>query len=287
MTEPTGESKKIKVDLSSFTADEVQHHAVVDYRPLPDDDEDTSYDRFLAQFEDLSSRWTLLYGDETFYIISKAAVFQRYMYTCGGPIRYDRTRSPLFLALRCLVVSHDIMEIRLQTEPRAQIRSHIHGREAGIERHGGVVPQIGMWLGDNVASDFSESRKPSSDTLCYLLQEIFASAQKSLLTGNPRLWPLVLYTLMMLIVARYQLKRGEGFTDTFLGPHCAVHEALERLADLFLYCCGDMHPLTDAFDPEWFDLCVGGEQMLINDYEEFHELCGTRGCISLRLMDPS
>lgn len=100
------------------------------------------------------------------------------------------------------------------------------------------------------------------DSLPQLLATAVELARTDLLKGDPTRWPAVWFTLCLLWLIDFNLEDAPGFTDTLLTAQNTLRGAIESLAQLYLHCCGDLHPLNEeGVDRELFKLICGAEDV--------------------------
>lgn len=274
---------------------------------------------FLDQFQEVTQRWDLEYEAFTESIIGQAAEHQwdRFKYEADElkkkleksesegmdsqfdpPIRYD---SPIFTALRCLVISHSIATFAWELP----LQWHIHddfeceeekfrSAEFRPDEPAGSRALIPHIFVQRMAKDFVPEKmntKEAKHTLPSLLQETVENTRLRLLQADPLNWPETFYVLCLLLLVHYKLDVCSGFTDTLLTAQHILKDAIEGLCQLFLHCCGDFQPLhEEEMDMDWFRLIVGNTEKaktwdsVFEYYSWFNEIWITN---SMYLGDPN
>ena len=279
---------KIVVDYTSLGREKVFESAIVDLPWFVNGDSvaeerDTAYVKFLNQFEKIQVRWND-YEPITEDIISSAANYQKSLLQVESRGLWEADEDILvLLALRCLVVSHDLSEIGGNLPCRWMIDEDFdykYWRIAEAELcphprrpHSGQMldPSIELW---QMSEDYElpNDRKEHTNTLHFLLRKTFQTAQKLLLRGRPEDWPTLFYTLCLLMIIYGTFDLASSFTRVLHRTSREFYQALKSLIRLFLYCCGDLHPLNNAFDIRWYALMVGGNTLLVEHYMEMNNI---------------
>lgn len=115
-----------------------------------------------------------------------------------------------------------------------------------------------------------EARKPESDTFCYQLARALEGTEKMLLRGSPQDWPTVFYTLSILAQVHTNFPDNEDYEQVYLPLRSDLFRVIEELSSLYLFCCGDLHPLNQSFDIHCFGLMVR-DTLATQHYEAMHK----------------
>jgi hypothetical protein len=241
--------------------------------------------RFLDQFHDINSRWGGYYETLTEDMLSQAARFQTYL--VGGDSSADDNRQwVILLALRCLVAGKDIDSIN-NVAPRklthdmrnphyesfeCEVFSACKVRTGFRPNSFELEPYIQMTTCEYAAWRYAESPMVTtnpSGTLCSLLSSVVDALESLLLQAQPKDWPTAFYTLYILQLVQWDLSGASSWTDVFECTVVALNSALARLTELFLQCCGDLHPFSDDLDLEWYGLLVGPQFSHCVDHYEY------------------
>lgn len=281
---------KIVVDYTSLGREKVFESAIVDLPWFVNDgdsvaeERDTAHVKFLNQFETIQVRWASHYEQITEDIISSAANYQKHLLQVESRDLWEADEDILvLLALRCLVISHDLSQIDVSHShtwvidedfdykywqmTEAELRPCLGRHHSGQT----LVPSIELW---QMSEDYElpNDRKEHTNTLRFLLRKTFQTAQKLLLRGRPEDWPTLFYTLCLLMIIYGTFDLANSFTRVLHRTCTEFHKALKSLIRLFLYCCGDLHPLNNAFDIRLYALMVGGDTLLVEHYMEMNSI---------------
>jgi hypothetical protein len=279
---------KIVVDYTSLGREKVFESAIVDLPWFVNGDSvaeerDTAHVEFLNQFETIQVRWND-YEQITEDIISSAANYQKSLLQVEGGDLWEADEDILvLLALRCLVISHDLSEIggnlpcswvidedfdyKYWQISKAELCPHPRRPLSGQM----LDPSIELW---QMSEDYElpNDRKEHTNTLRFLLRKTVQTAQKLLLRGRPEDWPTIFYTLCLLMVVYGTFDLASSFTRVLRRTSREFRKALKSLIRLFLYCCGDLHPLNNVFDIKSYALMVGGNTLPVEHYMEMNSI---------------
>jgi len=247
------------------------------------DERESASTKFLNQFENIRVRWDY-YEQWTEDIISWAADYQRHLPQVESQDLLGADEDILvLLALRCLVISHDI-SVAHSHFPGGQMQNdyfnHGYWKAAEAElrpvskyRGDGqtLLPSIELW---QLPKDYKlpNDRKEHTNTLPFLLWKTFQTAQRLLLRDRPRDWPALFYTLCLLMLT-YDTLDG-AFSPGFVlyEPNREFRKALKSLIRVFLHHCGNLHPLNAELNIECYSLVVGGETLHVKHYTEMNSI---------------
>jgi hypothetical protein len=239
------------------------------------------YMRFITQFCSFDARWMHQYGRNAHDLIRMATRLHAYNYL--GPENKtigDGDVCPILSTLRCLAVTHDftILDYSMPHKYSAWSRDErfdfqeLHVADPEIEdffnnRHN-LIPQIDI-------RRMPMTYKPPTarmSNLSYLLKQALRRTQDLLLQGDPRHFPTVLFTLVLMSIILHDIECAAAKTEFFSEVYDAVSGLVIQLAGLFLYCSDDMHPFHEEFDLEWFSVTVGGDPIVVESYKTLHRI---------------
>ena len=120
--------------------------------------------------------------------------------------------------------------------------------------------------------ELPNDRKERTNTLRFLLRKTVQTAQKLLLRGQPEDWPTLFYTLCLLMIVYGTFDLSSSFTHVLRRTSREFRKVLKSLIRLFLYCCGDLHPLNNVFDIKSYALMVGGNTLPVEHYMEMNSI---------------
>jgi hypothetical protein len=283
---------KIVVDYTTLGREKVLEFGIVDlpqlvnYEPLAD--RNSAYTDFLKQFQTVKVRWNY-FEKFTNHIISWAAEYQQHLLEAQSQ-EISRTDEDILvlLALRCLVISHD-MSVASSNFPGGEVKNedftngYFKAAEARLEpvQEWVGAGQLRQLLGQSLAPSIElwqlpedyrlpNNRKEHINTLPFLLQKTFQAAQKLLSRDRPRDWPALFYTLCMLMLTYEGLKYS--FRYVLDEPNRQFRNALMSLIRVFLYHCRSLHPLNAELNIESYSIMVGGEALQVMHYTEMNSI---------------
>lgn len=226
---------------------------------------------FLAQFEDLESRWPGRFAPYTLELVSRCATFQTAILArqkCPWEDLPDE-HIPIALSLRCLVLTREIVEvegtmpswIRDEDEERTYFQTyHDEGPLIGVtrmssrERSCPCGPQAD-----------SEERIPS------LLENLVQTIQRLIMRQEPREWPMVLCTLCI-------FKHISDDYVTYTIPMSvlelsfkAIRSTYSALCHWFHVCSQTLQPLTDHWEKGAFAELVDDDPLLLEMFQWFND----------------
>ncbi|KAF2184851.1 hypothetical protein K469DRAFT_750705 [Zopfia rhizophila CBS 207.26] len=268
---------ELNIDFTQLGLEVIADHAIMDLSYFKDDDLGIRNMKFLKQFDTITTRWGGQFETLSEDTIRRAADYQKSTFLQAGDTKVDDEWLVLN-ALRCLVISHDIFEVGTNLAIRGCLDDGMpdyyqatepelcHGRNGNCQ----LIALIEIIrLGG--AEDVPPDRKHPADTPCSLLQVTLQTAQRLLLRGRPHSWPAVFYAVGLLQLVCNDLNCH--FTSAFQLAQKRVISAVQSLVELFLYCCGDLHPLRTKLDIEWYSLMVGADAKLqIEHYQTQHDM---------------
>ncbi|KAF2741540.1 hypothetical protein EJ04DRAFT_6053 [Polyplosphaeria fusca] len=232
---------------------------------------------FLDQFSTLDRRWGGLYDSLTEEMIAHAAEYQKHISLLDNcPLDQDETWI-ILLALRCLIASHDLSQLNDMIsrdfttgtifdqfdDGNFEIYQECKLRNVWRAATYSLDPMVSLSVCDYGEWRYGES--PMEDlnpesTMCSLLKRTFNAAESLLLHGRPKDWPTVFYTLYLLQMVHWDLSTCGDWTSAISSITDAVQKALQKLTQLYLLCCGDLHPFSENLDIDWYSLLVGSEE---------------------------
>jgi hypothetical protein len=245
-----------------------------------DDSQNSQLDgiaKFVEQFRNVEDRWLDIYSESAEQVVRCVSEYLNVLLNRDNPLKDDY--EPLISALRCLVMSHNFKMFDTNYRPgwiskRGRDKSKkVFGRsEIELGRTGQLTlsPEIVLLRRPKDSPD-DEHRKGESDSFCYQLAKAIESTEKMLLRGSPRDWPTVIFSCSILALVYNNLPEMEDYTRVFWPLRGGLYRAMQELSSLYLFCCGDMHPLNQKFDIHWFRLMVGGDSLAIQHYEAMNK----------------
>lgn len=238
--------------------------------------DEAPYKAFLNQFNHVRSRWHLYHEDVTLELVQRAAEHQSTLFehlntdgTISSPAPEWLKESPLFSALRCLVLSCNIAWFAYNVPLNFHVDDDLECDEYEVNKaeynpnntrsSNILTPYVALQCMKDLSTPYQGSRKEPSEILAHLLQASIENARDLLLKGKPEHWPTIFLTMCLLLIVKYDLETTSHCIDTFLPALHTLHNAIESLSQLFLHCCGDLHPLCEykLDDEEWFHLTIG------------------------------
>jgi hypothetical protein len=280
---------KLVVDYTTLDREKAFESAIVDLPWLANGDSTaeergTAYAKFLNQFENIRVRWGYHYEWCTEEIISSAADYQKHLLQVKSedPCGTDEDTLVL-LALRCLVISHDISQFSSNFSGMTVLGKDFNYKYVNLMKaklypiqgracDGQTLdPSVDLW---QLPEDYElrNYRKEHTNTFYLLLWKTFQTAQKVLLRGRPQDWPAIFYTLCLLMLMYDNFDYTTLYVRELDAPCREFCKALKSLIRVFLHHCEYLHPLNAELNIGWYSLMVGGEALPIKHYTETNNM---------------
>lgn len=293
---------KLTIDYAAMGPDAAYSHAIVDltWFPRPGPFEVHPWKAFLQQFSQVANRWNPEYPDITQTIIAKAAMYQNArlstdftndVHTIGDAhaphARYNQY--PILTALRCLVKVSSLGTLCQNLPLRWTLDEEVVQEQYDVLSPGiepghppgsqTLKPHIVVnSVSSNTETGGLPAIKDPEHQMVELLKLTIENTQLRLLRGDPRYWPESFFIICLLILIHSDIREVSSFTDTLLTAQNTLYDSIKSLCQLFLHCCGDLHPLAERqLDYEWLELTLGTDfgWALWGDYVEFSEIFTT------------
>lgn len=222
---------------------------------------------FLAQFENMESRWPGHFEPYTVELIKRCAMFQAALLARRESSLEDLPDEsiPIALSLRCLVLTHEIMEvggtmpacIRDEDEERTDFQKY-HDEDPLID----VVRVLSREPGCP-----ARAQVDSEEHIPALLENLVQTLQRLIMRQDPREWPLILCTLCI-----FEQISNNYFTHpdpmSLLGLSSeAISSTYSALCHWFHVCSQKLQPLTDSWEKEAFAKVVDEDSLLLDVFQ--------------------
>ena len=222
---------------------------------------------FLAQFEDMESQWPRHFEPYTVELIKRCAMFQAALLARRKSSLEDLPDEdiPIALSLRCLVLTHEIMEvggtlpacIRDEDEERTDFKKY-HDKDPLID----VIRVFSREPGcSGRAQVDSEEHIPS------LLENLVQTIQRLIMRQDPRQWPLILCTLFIFEQISNNYVTHPDPMSLLEPSSKALSSTLSALCHWFHVCSQTLQPLTDKWEREAFSELVDDDPLLLEMFQ--------------------
>ena len=227
---------------------------------------------FLAQFEDMESRWPGHFEPYTVELIGRCAMFQKALLARQKSPLEDLPDEciPIALSLRCLVLTHEIAEVG-GTIPDC-IRDEDEERTY-FEKYHDVDPLIDVikWSGDLRLDRSGRQEVDKEEHIPCLLETLVQTIQRLIMRQDPREWPLILCTLCILEQISSSFMTRPDPMSVLESSSEAISGVYSALCHWFHVCSQTLQPLTDNWEKEAFSNLVDHDPLLLEMFQWFND----------------
>ena len=227
---------------------------------------------FVRQFYNLNTRWGHRFEESTMEIIDECVELQETVIEQLRPSRDEReplTEENLLIAstLRLIALLHSIEDVAGYMLPMSNetfIKTMFLQPKVATEE-----------LGSDPSLEVSRCATPRADEgvdISLMLQDIVKIAQRLLLRGEPKDWPVVFCVLCLLRLIGDQFSTTVAYIDdVFVGRH-ELNGVIESLCGLYLLSTKECDPLVEDWDSKTYGELVGTESPLVECFDAMIEL---------------